>query len=220
MLLRHDYQRVDRNSHHDGGHTVEYIGCKANCRSQPAAASEFGKENAPADSDRDTDQAANSEQNRRPHDCVRHSPAKLAYGNRIAGKEVQIERDGALVNQIHKDCHQRCDHQNGRKYRQPARQTIGQRSYPRSSFIFSRQLELSSLCFLVTNCCSSQRVCAGAPRVTAQTSIRAIALTMMVTTKSAKPISINALMWSSSEASLNSFAITEAMVLPLARMER
>ncbi len=58
----------------------------------------------------------------------------------------------------------------------------------------------------------SQATLAGAPRVTAHTSSRAQAFTTMVTRKSASPISISALRYMSSVASLNSFASTLAMV--------
>ena len=170
---------------------------------------------AAADADGNADQAGEAEKSDRADDGVGHAAAGLAYRLGNLGEEVEIQRAGALDDEVDEDCHQRQNDQERRQHRQTSRGLVDEPAEPRTQFEFllhcSLPIPFLSHCrsvSLLLNVAS-----AGAPRVTAQTSRRAIAFTMMVTINSARPISISALRCMSLTASVNSLAMTEAIEL-------
>ena len=55
---------------------------------------------------------------RRTDDGIRHAAARLACRLRNLGEEIQVQRAGALYEQVDKDRDQRRNHQDRRQHRQ------------------------------------------------------------------------------------------------------
>ncbi len=66
-------------------------------------------------------------------------PPASPTGLGILCKEVQVQRAGALVNQVDEDRHQRRNHQHGRKHREAGDRVVGQRPDPRPNCVFRLQ---------------------------------------------------------------------------------
>ena len=131
-----DFWRDDEcicgEAHDDGGDSVEHVSGEADGLGKFSAASEFGKEDARADSDWNANHARDGEQNTGTKNCVGHAAAGFADGFWNFREEVEIERAGAHVKQVDEDGNERCNDENGCEDRQGGDNVVGHRPQLRS----------------------------------------------------------------------------------------
>src|SRR5205823_4317975 len=183
---RKDCQPVREDSNHDRRHSVEHVGCEAHDRRKTLLAI-FREVDAADASDRYGEQRGDRDEDERADDRVGHAAARLADGLRHLREERPVERRKALLDDVE---------QNHRERKQ--RQDYGDRA----ERFRNRRDHLST-----------PRVAhAAALRFVLQRRKREIMLIKIVMINSNNPISMSAWRYNSSAASVNSFAMTAAIV--------
>ena len=100
VFLLHDDERVDGDAHDDRGTPLSTSAVKRTALAEERAAAELGEVDAGGDADGDADEAGKREDDAGADDGVGHAAAGLADGRGDVGEEGEVERAGALVEQV------------------------------------------------------------------------------------------------------------------------
>src|SRR6185312_4151498 len=206
------------NAHHDGREAIEHVGQESDAVGEPRAAV-FGQVQAGADANRKPEQHRESDDDERADDRVRHAAAGFADGLGHVREEREVERSSALRDEVRQNEEQRQhgDHGGRRKCGEhdDVHRAAAYEATPRAlaDGALPRARPLRS------NDARGHSGFEAAPPPTRHTSQRAIALTMIVIMSSVNPTAMSADRCASLLASLNSLAISDAMVYPGASSE-
>ncbi len=123
-LPLHD-QRIGRQTHDDGGHTVEHVRGKAHRIPECASAAILRKVHTRPDAQRDAEQTGQAQDYARSRDGVGHAAAGLADRHGDMGEEGPVQRTRALVDQVSQDGDQRQQHNHRADDREHRHQVCG-----------------------------------------------------------------------------------------------
>ena len=123
-FLRHHDQGVNGDAHDDRRHTVEHVGGEADHVGQTLVAAELRDVDAAGNADGHAHETGDGQQDARSEDGIGHPAANLTHRFRYLGKESEIERTGALEEEIGEDGNQRRHDQDGAAHGSNRRQVV------------------------------------------------------------------------------------------------